>query len=101
MIDQRLSDRSSGVRYRSRSAAAHFVLQGAPLILAFVILLGTVLLYIGFFRGNLHYWPGNFEWTSLIDSSLPLVFAAVGQTVVVITRGLDLSVGGMIDLTNS
>ena len=32
---------------------------------------------------------------------MPLVFAAVGQSIVVLTRGLDLSVGGMIDLTNS
>jgi ribose transport system permease protein len=32
---------------------------------------------------------------------MPLVFAGVGQSIVVLTRGLDLSVGGMIDLTNS
>ena len=32
---------------------------------------------------------------------MPLVCAAVGQSIVVLTRGIDLSVGGMIDLTNS
>ncbi len=32
---------------------------------------------------------------------MPLVFAAIAQTVVVVTRGLDLSVGGVIDLTNA
>jgi ribose transport system permease protein len=42
-----------------------------------------------------------FEWTSVVNTSMPLVFTAVGQSVVVLTRGLDLSVGGMMDLTNS
>jgi ribose transport system permease protein len=32
---------------------------------------------------------------------MPLLFAAVGQTFVVLTRGVDLSVGAMISLTNS
>ena len=36
-----------------------------------------------------------------INNSLPLVFVAVGQTVVVLTRGLDLSVGGVIALSNT
>jgi ribose transport system permease protein len=58
-------------------------------------------LYIGLFYRQLSRFPGNFEWTSVVNTSLPLVFAAVGQSVVVLTRGLDLSVGGMIDLTNA
>ena len=32
---------------------------------------------------------------------MPLVFAGIGQSVVVLTRGIDLSVGGMMDLTNA
>jgi ribose transport system permease protein len=36
-----------------------------------------------------------------VNTSMPLVFAGIGQSIVVLTRGLDLSVGGMIDLTNS
>jgi ribose transport system permease protein len=88
-------------RSRRRSRFAHFTIQGAPLLLSFLILLGMVLAYIGFFYGELHKLPGPFEWTSVVNTSMPLVFAALGQSVVVLTRGLDLSVGGMIDLSNS
>ena len=53
------------------------------------------------FRENLHRFPGNFEITTLVNNSMPLVFAAIGQSIVVLTRGIDLSVGGMMDLTNA
>ena len=59
------------------------------------------LLYIGLFYRDLSRLPGSFEWTTLVNTSMPLVFAAVGQSIVVLTRGIDLSVGGMIDLSNS
>lgn len=45
--------------------------------------------------------PGNFEITSTVNNTMPLALAAVGQTMVVLTRGIDLSVGGVIDLTNA
>ena len=63
------------------------------------ILAGTLGVYIGaLLLPTLHRLPDRFDWTSLLNTSLPLVFAAVGQSVVVLTRGLDLSVGGMIAL---
>jgi ribose transport system permease protein len=39
--------------------------------------------------------------TQVTNSSLPLVFAALGQSFVVLTRGLDLSVGGTISLSTA
>ncbi|HEY1366426.1 MAG TPA: ABC transporter permease [Gaiellaceae bacterium] len=87
--------------YRSRSRFQHFTIQSAPLLLALIILAGMVALYVGLFYRQLSRLPGSFEWTSVVNTSMPLVFAAVGQSIVVLTRGLDLSVGGMIDLTNS
>jgi ribose transport system permease protein len=89
------------VTYRSRSRFQHFTIQSAPLLLALIILVGMVLLYVGLFYRQLSRFPGNFEVTSVVNTSMPLVFAGVGQSIVVLTRGLDLSVGGMIDLTNS
>jgi ribose transport system permease protein len=86
--------------FRSRSRFQHFTIQSAPLILALIILAGMAGLYIGLFFRQLSRFPGTFEWTSVVNTSMPLVFAAVGQSIVVLTRGLDLSVGGMIDLTN-
>jgi ribose transport system permease protein len=88
-------------RYRSRSRLQHLIIQSAPLLLALIMLVGMVALYIGLFFRQLSRFPGVFEWTSVVNTSMPLVFAAVGQSVVVLTRGLDLSVGGMMDLTNA
>jgi ribose transport system permease protein len=87
--------------YRSRSRFRHFTIQSAPLLVALIILAGMTVLYIGLFFKQLSRFPGSFEWTSVVNTSMPLVFAAVGQSIVVLTRGIDLSVGGMIDLTNS
>jgi ribose transport system permease protein len=87
--------------YQSRSRFQHFTIQSAPLLLALIILAGMVLLYVGLFYRQLSRFPGNFELTSVVNTSMPLVFAGVGQSIVVLTRGLDLSVGGMIGLTNS
>jgi ribose transport system permease protein len=87
--------------YRSRSRLQHLTFQSAPLLLALIILAGMAALYIGLFFGQLSRFPGVFEWTSVVNTSMPLVFTAVGQSVVVLTRGLDLSVGGMMDLTNA
>jgi ribose transport system permease protein len=87
--------------HRNRSRLQHLTIQSAPLLLALIILAGMTALYIGLFFRHLSRFPGVFEWTSVVNTSMPLVFTAVGQSVVVLTRGLDLSVGGMMDLTNS
>jgi ribose transport system permease protein len=55
---------------------------------------------IGFVQNN-HAWPAEFELTSTANSAFPLVLAAAGQAIVVLAGGLDLSVGGVIDLTNA
>jgi ribose transport system permease protein len=87
--------------FRRRSRIAHFTIQSAPLLLSLIILAGMLALYIGLFYRDLSRVPGSFEWTTLVNTSMPLVCAAVGQSIVVLTRGIDLSVGGMIDLANS
>jgi ribose transport system permease protein len=75
--------------------------QNSGLILAVVILMLSI---IGF---ACMYWiqqgrpPGNFELTSTVNNTMPLALAALGQTMVVLTRGIDLSVGGIVDLTNA
>ena len=38
--------------------------------------------------------------TTLLAQRLPLVFVAIGQTIVVMNRGFDLSVAGIVALTN-
>src|SRR5579875_1852361 len=80
---------------------SHFAAQQATLLLAVVILLVTVLAYLGFYQAQFRHFPDGFAWDSTITNALPLVFVAAGQGIVVLTRSLDLSVGGTMDLTNS
>jgi ribose transport system permease protein len=87
--------------YRRRSAWRHFTVQSAPLLLAGIILALTLIAWIFFYYRELNKFPDEFDWVSVLNTSMPLVFAGVGQSVVVLTRGLDLSIGGMISVTVS
>jgi ribose transport system permease protein len=44
---------------------------------------------------------GSFQIASIAKNSLPLVFLAIGQAVIVIAGGIDLALGAMLVLTNS
>lgn len=89
------------VAARRRSPWAHFVIQNVSLLLALFLLLASLIVYVALFYANQHRAPGNFETTSIANNAMPLVVAATGQTVVILTGGIDLSVGGMMDITNS
>ncbi|MDA8051844.1 MAG: ABC transporter permease [Rhodospirillales bacterium] len=91
-------DEPAGTR---RPRAAHIIGQNIGLILALSILLVSVVVFTGLFAFEQRRLPGNFEITSSVNNTMPLALAASGQTLVVLTRGIDLSVGGVIDLTNA
>lgn len=84
-----------------RSRASHIIGQNIGLILAGSILLLAILVYVGVYLIQLHRVPGNFAVTSTVNSAMPLIFATVGQSFVVLTKGIDLSVGGVVDLSNA
>lgn len=65
------------------------------------MLAAAVLLYCAVFYAQQGILPGGFELTTTVNNTMPLVLAAVAQTCVVLTRGLDLSVGGVVDLSNA
>jgi len=88
-------------RGKRRARWSHFSAQNAPLLLAFFILVGILIFYVVLFYASLGRFPGNFELTSTTNSAIPLVFATMGQTIVFLCRGIDLSVGGMMDISNS
>jgi ribose transport system permease protein len=88
-------------RERTRHGFRLGLARNVPLVLAFTILASLTALYIGLFHGQLHRLPGIFEWTSVVNTAVPTVLVAVGQSIVVVTRGIDLSVGGVIDVSNS
>jgi ribose transport system permease protein len=83
------------------SRLSHTVAQNIGLILAGTILLLVILGFILVYGVAQHRLPGNFELTSTVNSATPLVFAAVGQSFVILTKGIDLSVGGVVDLANA
>jgi ribose transport system permease protein len=83
-----------------RGRARHFVMQSSPLLLAFAIFAAMLVLYLVLFAVARSSLPGDFELTTTVNNALPLAFAALGQTLVVLTGGIDLSVGGLMDLTN-
>ncbi len=83
-----------------RSRGFHLLVRNIGLILVFVVLVAAVIFYCAFYWTEQQALPGNFELTSTINNTMPLAMSAVGQTIVVLTRGLDLSVGGMVDLAN-
>lgn len=84
-----------------RPRSAHIIGQNIGLILAVSILAISIIVFCGMFWLQQSRLPGNFEVTSTVNNTMPLAIAAIGQTIVVLTRGIDLSVGGVIDLTNA
>jgi len=86
---------------RRRSAWTHFVIQNVSFLLALLLLVASLIVYVVLFYASQHRTPGDFEVTSIVNNAMPLVLAATGQTVVILTGGIDLSVGGMMDMTNS
>ncbi|MBV9656198.1 MAG: ABC transporter permease [Acetobacteraceae bacterium] len=84
-----------------RSRVAHALAQNVGLELAIAMLVLSVAIYCAIYYAAQGLLPGGFELTTTVNNTMPLVLAAVAQTLVVLTRGIDLSVGGVIDLTNA
>ncbi len=96
-----------GARAAGRSAArrgprhSQVLAQNAPLAVALMLLLAMLVIYAVLYAISLSSLPGSFEAASITNHALPLALAAVGQSLVILTRGIDLSIGGMMDLTNA
>jgi ribose transport system permease protein len=60
-------------------------------------LLGVLVLY---WRSQTHLPWGPFDVQSLAIDTLPLAFAACGQAIVILSGGIDLSVGSLMSLVN-
>ncbi len=84
-----------------RSRATHALAQNLGLLLAAAMLLASLITYGAIYYAAQGLFPGSFEVTTTVNNTMPLVLAAVAQTLVVLTRGIDLSVGGVLDLTNA
>ena len=80
--------RNTGSPWRALARAGRFL--GMPLLLA-ASLAATVAVHPDF---------GSFEIQSLALGALPLALAAAAQAIVVISGGIDLSIGSMIAVSN-
>jgi ribose transport system permease protein len=89
------------VESRRPTRLAYFVGQNPGLVLALAMLGLAIVIYCAVYWAEQQTLPGNFEITSTVNNTMPLVLAAVGQGFVVIARALDLSVGGVMDLSNA
>ncbi len=87
-------------RTRGR-ALAYFLSQNVGLVLALGMLIMAVVLYCVVYWIEQATLPGEFELISTVNNTMPLVLCAMGQAFVVLTRGLDLSIGGTMDLANA
>ncbi len=79
----------------------YFSAQNAPLLLSLGVLVAMIVLYIILFILANHRPPGTFELSTTVANTMSIGLAALGQTIVVLTGGIDLSVGGVVDLTNA
>ena len=84
-----------------RHLLTHRLTQNAPLLLALAMLVISLVLYVGIFLIAQGHLPGGIEITTTVNDTMPLAAAAAGQSLVVLTRGIDLSVGGIIDMSNA
>ncbi len=86
---------------RRRPRWAHGLGQNVGLLLAVAMLCASIAAYCAVYYAGQGDFPGGFELTTTVNNTMPLALAAVAQTLVVLTRGIDLSVGGIIDLANA
>jgi ribose transport system permease protein len=93
--------RATPIRFTARTRLRYYSAQNVPLLLSLGLLIVMIVLYYVLFTQREGHPPGNFELTTTVNNTLTLCLAAIGQTLVVLTGGIDLSVGGIIDLTNA
>lgn len=79
----------------------YYAAQNVPLLLSIGILIGMIMIYLILFVLTQNRLPGNFELSTTLNNTMTVGLAALGQTLVILTGGIDLSVGGIVDVTNS
>ena len=73
-------------------------LIAAPAFVGYAVLAATAAAYLIVYSTRLGHPPTSFDYLSILNTALPLVYVALGQSLVVLTGGIDLSVGGVMSL---
>jgi ribose transport system permease protein len=87
---------SPGKGLHRRNAAWQRVLARNAWVLGVWLLLGALI----FWYANLIPAFGSFQMSSISKNSLPLVYLAIGQAIIVLAGGVDLSLGALLLLSN-
>jgi ribose transport system permease protein len=66
--------------------------------LGYLVLAATAVAYLVVYTSRLGRFPTSFDYLSILNTTLPLAFVAIGQSLVVLTGGIDLSVGGIVSV---
>ncbi|HLG71269.1 MAG TPA: ABC transporter permease [Chloroflexota bacterium] len=91
----------TSVRIATGDRLRFYSTQNVPLLLSLGLLVAMIVLYVILFVAKQGHAPGSFEFVTTVNNTMSVGLASVGQTLVVLTGGIDLSVGGIVDLTNS
>jgi ribose transport system permease protein len=92
---------AAAARFPARVRLRYYAVQNVPLLLSIGLLVGMIVVYDVLFTITQHHAPGTFELSTTVNNTLSVGLAGIGQTLVVLTGGIDLSVGGIVDLTNA
>ncbi|GAB1823452.1 ABC transporter permease [Herbidospora sp. RD11066] len=66
--------------------------------LGYLVLAATAVAYFAVYTTSLGRPPGSFDYLAILNTTMPLVLVAIGQSLVVLTGGIDLSVGGVVSV---
>ncbi|MGH2347079.1 MAG: ABC transporter permease [Chloroflexota bacterium] len=92
---------SRRARFGNRMRLRYYSAQNVPLLLSLGLLVALLVLYYVLFIVREGRAPGNFELTTTVNNTMTTCLAGMGQALVVLTGGIDLSVGGIVDMTNA
>ncbi|WP_066374134.1 ABC transporter permease [Herbidospora mongoliensis] len=66
--------------------------------LGYLVLIATAVAYFAVYTTSLGRPPGSFDYLAILNTTMPLALVAIGQSLVVLTGGIDLSVGGVVSV---
>src|SRR5215207_8723130 len=96
MTSTTVADAKSGAKFVGRSPWWWQVLARNGWVLGVWLLLGVLI----FSYSQMIPKFGAFQLSSISKNSLPLVYLALGQAIIVIAGGIDLSLGPLLLLSN-
>ncbi len=68
-----------------------------PWSISFILMISFIVLYSFF---NISIFTGTYVATAFLNQSMSLILTSIGQTIIMLTGGIDLSLGSIVALSN-